>query len=332
MDSERQGQHHLECQACRVIPKGPVQWYCKEHKIDLCDNCKSSHASKPCEVVTYKEKFQERLMENPVMSKEVKCPLSFLRDIGIAGKDQFWLLSSRSETIKLIDSNGKELKSVKASAQPMRLAVSHDQKSVFFTVPSENLVMKMDAKSGKITRLFSTGDFEPIGIGSCRSGDLLVCLYNSKDIFGKVVKYSQSGQPVMEIERDGSKRSIYTKPHYVIENKNGGICVSDYSKREVILVAANGEFQFSYDGNKARKVVENFTPEGIATDSRGNYLVADHWNNTVHIIKENGAFVSYLLFGKIEGPTGITVDDEDKLWVCEFGTDDGTVKVISYLQ
>lgn len=46
----------------------------------------------------------------------------------------------------------------------------------------------------------------------------------------------------MEIEWDGSKRSIYIKLYYVIENKNGGICVFDYSKCEVILVVVNGEF------------------------------------------------------------------------------------------
>lgn len=118
--------------------------------------------------------------------------------------------------------------------------------------------------------------------------------------------------------------------YYVIENKNGGICVFDYSKCEVILVVDNGEFLFLYDGNKVRKVVENFIFEGIVMDSWGNYLVVDYWNNIVYIIKENGVFVSYLFFGKIEGLMGIIVDEEDKFWVCEFGIDDGIVKVIFY--
>lgn len=47
------------------------------------------------------------------MLKEVKCFLSFFRDIGIVGKDQFWFLSLRSDIIKFIDFSGKEIKSVK---------------------------------------------------------------------------------------------------------------------------------------------------------------------------------------------------------------------------
>lgn len=72
----------------------------------------------------------------------------------------------------------------------MWLVVLYDWKLVFFMVFSENFVMKMDVKFGKIICLFLIGDFEFIGIGLCILGDFLVCLYNLKDIFGKVVKYS----------------------------------------------------------------------------------------------------------------------------------------------
>ena len=327
------GQCHVMCDACTGVHKGGAAWHCKTDNVDLCDSCKISHEkSGKCNIVSYVSKFRENLNENPNVEKEIECPISFLRDVGNAGQDKAWILGSRSEDIKLVDYNGKEIRSVKLSKQPLRLAVSHDRKSIYLTVIGENSILKIDAKSGKIKRLFSSEDYDPIAVGACKSGEILVCLYNSKDTAGKVVKYSESGKVILEIEYDQYKRRVYTKPAYIIENANGGICVSDYNRHEVILMTKNGEHEFTYDGNKAREIVEKFTPEGIAADSRGNYLVADYWNNTIHVIKENGAFVCCLSLGKIATPTGITVDDKDRIWVCEFGTDSGRIKVIPYLQ
>ncbi|XP_062616514.1 uncharacterized protein LOC134278212 [Saccostrea cucullata] len=326
------GQHYKECQRCTGEIKDAVQWHCTKHNLNLCDTCKDTHKTNQCDIIRYIDKFRENLNPNPVLTKEVTCPFNFLRDIGSGGHDQFWILSSRSKDLKLMDAEGKELRNVTTSDTPWRLAVSYDRKFVFYTDIRAKVVMKVDAKSGKISKMFSTGEYEPRGIGVCRSGDLLVCLYSTSSSSGKVVKYNQNGKEILEVEYDQNRRRIYMKPQYVIENKYGRICVSDYERREVILVQENGEFLFSYDGNKAQGLVEQFVPEGIATDSRGNYLVADYWNNTVHVIKDNGAFVCYLLYGKIEGPTGIAIDDRDQLWVCEYSTSSGIVKVMSYLQ
>jgi DNA-binding beta-propeller fold protein YncE len=277
------------------------------------------------------DKFK-RLVENPTLHSKVTCPYNFLRDIGSAGHDQFWILSSRSKDLKLMDSKGQEIKNVKTSDQPWRLAVSCDRKFVFYSDIRSKTVMKVDANSGKVSQMFATGEYEPRGIGACQSGDVLVCLYSPGNSSSKVIKYNQAGKEILQIEYDENKRSIYMKPQYVIESKTGGICVSDYGKREVILVDVNGAILFSYDGNKAIGVVDQFIPEGITTDSRGNFLIADYWSNTVHVLTENGTFVCYLHFGKIEGPTGIAIDDSDRLWVCEYSTSSGIVKSMSHIQ
>lgn len=325
-------QHYVECEECSSDVREPVQWHCTKHKRSLCDTCKTTHNSNQCKIIPYTDRFNENFDKNPTFASEVTCPYNFLRDIGSADHDQFWILSSRSKDLKLVDSKGQEIKNVKTDDQPWRLTVSHDRKFVFYTDIRAKVVKKVDAKSGKIAQMFATGEYEPRGIGACQSGHLLVCLYSSKNMSGKVIKYNQAGKEISEIEYDKNKRNLFTKPQYVIENKFGGICVSDSERREVILVDENGDHLFSYDGNKAIGVLEQFTPEGIATDSRGNFLVADFWNSTIHIIKDNGAFVCYLLFGKIESPTGITIDASDRLGVCEYSTTSGVVKVLSYLK
>ena len=143
----------------------------------------------------------------------------------------------------------------------------------------------------------------------------------------KVTRYSKTGKEIQNIQRDNQGQELYSDPRYIAENINGDICTSDYNKRAVVVVNKSGQHRFSYKGRGSE-----FLPWGICTDVLGHILVCDKDNKSVHLLDQDGRFLSIILSAQqgIKDPRGLCVDDENNLYVGQFDTN--TVTVYKYLQ
>ncbi|XP_062575525.1 tripartite motif-containing protein 2-like [Saccostrea cucullata] len=121
------------------------------------------------------------------------------------------------------------------------------------------------------------------------------------------------------------------------EHNPGGLCCT---KSGDILVCmgyrgtarVSGNLHFTYDGHVIASILKDrFQPSGVATDSLGHILIADRANNAVHLISQDGDFLSYILTENdgISRPYGISVDRHDNLWLVE--QEKACVKVYRYL-
>ncbi|XP_078327960.1 uncharacterized protein LOC111117809 [Crassostrea virginica] len=173
----------------------------------------------------------------------------------------------------------------------------------------------------KITKFIKTGDRKPISIHSSRiNGDILVGMRQAK-----VTRYSKAGKEIQNIQRDNQGQGLYDLPHYITENINGDICISDYNKHAVVVVNKSGQHRFSYTGQGLR-----FDPYGICTDVLGHILVCDSVSETVHMLDQDGGFLSVILSEQgIKRPRGVCVDDKNNLFVGQLSTN--TVTVYKYL-
>ena len=113
------------------------------------------------------------------------------------------------------------------------------------------------------------------------------------------------------------------------ENNNGDVCVSDTNADTVVVVDNTGRVRFRYDGTPSRRE-KSFDPRGIVTDALSQIIVADSYNNCLHILDQNGQFLRCVDDCGLEEPVGLSVDSKGRLWVglC----DKGEIKVIEYLQ
>nr|XP_022312753.1 tripartite motif-containing protein 3-like isoform X1 [Crassostrea virginica]XP_022312754.1 tripartite motif-containing protein 3-like isoform X1 [Crassostrea virginica] len=234
-----------------------------------------------------------------------------------------------------------------------RLWVSHDEKYLVQTDLQGNLLQKIQTSSAyegyhtatqdggliytyrnkkmiyritpdrKITEFIKTGDWTPVSIHSSRiNGDILVGMREAK-----VTRYNNAGKEIQSIQRDNQGQELYGYPRYITENINGDICTSDWSKQAVVVVNKSGQHRFSYTGQGSV-----FDPYGICTDVLGHILVCESLSNTVHLLDQDGGFLSFILSEQqgIRSPCGVCVDDENNLYVGQDYTN--TVTVYKYLQ
>uniref|UniRef100_K1QBD4 Tripartite motif-containing protein 2 n=1 Tax=Magallana gigas TaxID=29159 RepID=K1QBD4_MAGGI len=188
----------------------------------------------------------------------------------------------------------------------------------------ENKVINRITPDNTITEFIKTGDWEPLSIHSSHiNGDILVGII--KDREGKVTRYNKTGTEIQNIQRDNKGQRLYGIPHYITENINGDVCVSDYTKQAVVVVDKSGQHRFSYTGQGLV-----FIPYGICTDVLGHILVCDDVSHKVHLLDQDGQLLSLLLTPQqgVEHPCSVFVDDENNLWVGQWGN---IVTVYKYL-
>nr|XP_034309428.1 uncharacterized protein LOC117683723 [Crassostrea gigas] len=124
------------------------------------------------------------------------------------------------------------------------------------------------------------------------TGDLLVGMYSYDTDTGKVTRYNQSGQLTQTIKHDNIGRGLYREPHYITENNNGDVVVSDYVSDAVVVTEHGGRHRFSYTGPLSGSGLE---PGGICTDALSHILVCDDCTETVQMLDKDGQFLSHLL-------------------------------------
>lgn len=165
------------------------------------------------------------------------------------------------------------------------------------------------------------------------SGELLVGMHREDMKSGKVTRFNKSGKLIQTIQRDNMGHEKYSRPHYITENNNGDIVVSDFSSYfefgVVVVTDCVGRRRFTYTGPPLESQLK---PWGICTDALSHILVCDGVTNTIQMINKDGMFLTYLIKNtQIRTPQSLSYDvTTNRLFV---GTrDDNKIYVYRYLR
>ncbi|XP_052681678.1 uncharacterized protein LOC128162487 [Crassostrea angulata] len=147
------------------------------------------------------------------------------------------------------------------------------------------------------------------------TGHLLVgmCYIHTKT--GKVTRYNKSGQLTQTMQHDNTGLRLYSQPHYITDNNNGDVVVSDFLSGAVVVTERGGRHRFSYTGHPSGS---GLWPRGICTDALSHILVCDDRTKTVQMLDKDGQFLSHLLTESQEmgRPWGLSYDvNTHRLWV-----------------
>eukprot|EP00105_Crassostrea_gigas_P046586 XP_019930734.1 PREDICTED: uncharacterized protein LOC105348054 [Crassostrea gigas] len=222
------------------------------------------------------------------------------------------------------DLQGKKLQKIQTSGEDEGYHTVTQDGDLIYT-DKHNQVINRITQDNTITEFIKTGDWVPLSIHSSHiNGDILVGM--TKDGEAKVTRYNKTGTAIQNIQRDNNGQALYSVPRYITKNINDDVCVSDYNKDAVVVVNKSGQHRFSYTGQGSV-----LHPYGICTDVFGHILVCDTYGKTVHLLDQNGQFLSLLLSpqqasGQI---CSVCVDDEKNMWVGQLNR---KVKVFKYLE
>eukprot|EP00105_Crassostrea_gigas_P002376 XP_011414879.1 PREDICTED: tripartite motif-containing protein 3 [Crassostrea gigas] len=283
---------------------------------------------------TGKQRKQERQKSDVKQTLSLSSSVTKVREYTLGVDDVFHIslgksgrlwVSDDDGNIIQIDLQGNQLQKIHTSGISEGCHTLTQDGDLIYT-DRDNKVINRITPDNTITEFIKTGDWKPLSIYSSHiNGYILVGM--KKDGKGKVTRYNKTGEEIQNIQRDNKGQGLYDTPHYITENINGDVCVSDYNKHAVVVVDKSGQHRFSYTGQGS-----GFTPFGICTDVLGHILVCDVISKTVHLLDQDGQFLSLLLTEQqgVEDPCSVCVDDENNLWVGQDFTN--TVTVYKYLQ
>nr|XP_034306160.1 uncharacterized protein LOC105328422 [Crassostrea gigas]XP_034306161.1 uncharacterized protein LOC105328422 [Crassostrea gigas] len=267
-----------------------------------------------------KQKKQDKEKSDVKQTLSLSSSVTKVREYTVPGR--FW--GNGSVNLVQTDLQGNQLQNIRTSGGYEGYHTVTQDGDLIYTDKYKKAINRI-TPGKKITEFIKTGDWGPLSVYSSHiNGDLLVGMMKNNEC--KVTRFNKTGTEIQNIQRDIKGQTLYSKPHYITENINGDVCVSDFSKNAVVVVDKSGRHRFSYTGQGS-----GFNPFGLCTDVLGHILVCDSNSNTVHLLDQDCQFLSLLLTPQqgVERPCSVCVDDDNNLWVGQFTS---TVTVYKYLQ
>ncbi|XP_062566260.1 E3 ubiquitin-protein ligase TRIM71-like [Saccostrea cucullata] len=242
--------------------------------------------------------------------RKFKVPgVNHVYHVSLDQSDRLWISDSDGNLVQT-DLQGNVIQKIETSGRREGYHTVTQDRDLIFTDKGKKVINRI-TQDNNFIEFINTGEWAPISIHSSHiNGDLLVGM--KKDRQGKVTRYNKTGKELQNIQRDNKGQELYNYLRYITENINGDICTSDCNKKAVVVVNKSGQHRFSYKGQES-----GFYPYGIGTDVLGQILVCDNSSITVHLLDQNGQFLSLLLTPQqgVEYPRSVCVDGKNNLYV-----------------
>eukprot|EP00105_Crassostrea_gigas_P042396 XP_019926544.1 PREDICTED: tripartite motif-containing protein 2-like [Crassostrea gigas] len=282
-------------------------------------------ASSPVESST----SEEVLLHDFELVDTIKSGYDRIHSVSYENEEKLWM-SGQTGEIKCYTMEGVLLREIKTELNVVPDNIIVDSFSVLmYSDPRTYTVYKVE--NDKSVAVIEVQEWIPSYLCvTATPGNLLVTMYRYDRTEAKVVRYSGSieNQTIQFNEEGKALYSLNDKVKYITENRNQDICVADFGAKAVVVVNHDGKFRFRFTRHRSASRSRRFTPSGIATDSHGRILTSDYNNHCIHIIDQNGQFLSCIDNCDLEFPCGLCVNNEGDLFVCEHKR--GNVKKIKY--
>ncbi|XP_048745881.2 E3 ubiquitin-protein ligase TRIM71-like [Ostrea edulis] len=271
-----------------------------------------------------------RLMETPVIVHRIATGYFHLYGVAFLDRIGIWATGD-AQQIKLFDVNDKSIKkSIDTKLSGEKLVLVTNQGHLLYAGKGGRTIHIVKREQSE--ELISLHGWGVRDFCITSADDILVVMTsvnNGRET--RVVRYH--GREEKEIIQFESKEkplySVGGNSKYICENRNFDICVADRDACAVVVVSQGTKLRFRYEGNPSSLRKTEFKPKGIATDSLSNILVSDLDNACVHVVDQNGKFLTFIDCPRVRA-WGLCVGLDNYLYVADNAS--GDVIKIRYLQ
>ena len=218
--------------------------------------------------------------------------LNELHNVACLNDNEVWT-SGDNNSICIYNLKGDILKDFQTSSTSciQDIAVTHSGQ-LFYTDDNNRSVNIVS--NTQIDTLIKLNEWIPQGVCIASSGDFLVAMTSEDWDQTKVVRYSGSTEKY-SIQWDDQSQPLFPAGYKCLkENKNLDISLADHDAFAVIVVSAAGKLRFEYTSSPSIPLNEPFYPRGLTTDNYSKILIADMYNQIIHIVDKDGHFLRYI--------------------------------------
>ena len=169
-------------------------------------------------------------------------------------------------------------------------------------------------------------------IGSRGSGDSQFCCPTGISIKGDVLyvadhsihcvtKLTSSGEFLCRFGQKGFLQGQFNCPSGVLVDSNiNRLIVSDCENHRIQILNEDGGWLLTISDNCSGNHTFR-SPKGLALDPQGNIHIAVYGSNTIKVFTKEGVYIR--MYGHLNGPKRIAIDDEGYSFVTHHGELDG---------
>ncbi|XP_061179575.1 tripartite motif-containing protein 2-like [Saccostrea echinata] len=276
-----------------------------------------------------------KLLPEVVLEKSIPVPgIKYSSHITILSSDRLWVSDDFSKLV-LADQSGTLLHTISDVSNKGHGIHTVTSSGDLLYLDIGNNICRLSSDGKSKTVLFSIK--EPLTpwciYNSPSNGDLLVGMKTAGTLNSKVSRFNSAGKELTVFKQQDSKnKPLFGIPHYITENKNGDVIISDI-KTAIVAMTRDGDFRFSYRGPPFR--YRRLLARAVCTDALSNIIVNCATTGSVQIIDKDGKFLALLLEPAETGlnliPYGLAYDTENNLLI--IGSQSGNnLSVYKHLQ
>ena len=251
-------------------------------------------------------------------------------DVSVSKDGLIYVVDGVNNKIKVFKPNGKFLFSFgsKGSGRGgfrFPLGIDIDNSGKVYVADSGNSKVQVFSKHGSFIKEFRIPSkngtpSEPTDVAVDESRNRCYVVDNNNHY---ILVYDLSSLDLLKIYgRPGTERREFRFPFLITTDRDGDLYTVDVINTRVQVLNPEGLFVFNIGGWGVEKG-EFFRPKGVAVDKNKRVYVSDSYMGVIQVFASTGEFYSALgdpAKGKVikfKTPTGIFIDDKNRLYVVE---------------
>lgn len=245
--------------------------------------------------------------------------------ISMGNLRQIWVSNINGDLVQT-DLFGHKLWHIKTSSTDGGYHAVSLSGDLLFADKEKNSIRRKAANENIITDFIRTNDWRPLSVHISRLNEDIQVGMLKEGRGAKVTIYDRIGAKKHSIHGKLKGELFFVHPHYITENNNGDICISDSNLKAVVVMTESGKHRFTYAGHGS-----GFRPYGICTDVLGHIIVCDDSNKTLNLLDQFNKFQTVLVERNqlTRCPRSVCLDKKNNLYIGQFMTD--IVSVYKYL-